>query len=87
MGGGGVAALLVGNLAAGCASLPPPRTPEEALYRKRCGNCHTLHAANEYTRTDWKKIMVQMSTNAGLTDAEAAGLLKWLEANSSDKVP
>jgi Dihaem cytochrome c len=68
-----------------CTTLPPPKTPEEALYRKRCGNCHELALPSAYSSREWKRIMNQMSTNAGLSDAQSSELLKWLESNSNDR--
>ena len=69
-----------------CTTLPPPKTPAEALYRKRCGNCHELALPSAYSSREWKRIMNQMSTNAGLSDAQSSELLKWLESNSNDRV-
>ncbi len=84
---GALAAAGLVLLAESCATLPPPRSPEEALYRKRCANCHELHAPSEYVSADWERIMRQMSTNAGLSEAQSSGLLKWLKANSGSKTP
>lgn len=75
-------AVALGATLASCATLPPPRSPAEALYRKRCGNCHELHAPNEYASSDWKRIMTQMSTNAGLSSAQSSELLDFLTANA-----
>jgi len=82
-----LAAIAVAVSVVNCASLPPPRTPIEALYRKRCGNCHELAEPGAYSGNDWKRIMVQMSGNAGLSDAQAAELLGWLMKNSGSKTP
>lgn len=75
-------AIAMGTVLASCASLAPPRTAAEALYRKRCGNCHELYAPHEHSSADWRRVMTQMSTNAGLSDAQTAELLEYLTANA-----
>lgn len=67
---------------ASCHALPPPKSPAEALYRQRCGNCHELHPASAYSDQDWATNVRRMRSNAGLTQAELNQLVQWLQANN-----
>lgn len=70
-----------------CVTLPPAKSPAEALYRKRCGNCHELPAPRDYTMRDWDRILPQMSVNAGLSQAQQAELLGWIQRQHQESKP
>lgn len=70
-----------------CERLPQARSPEEALFRKRCGNCHSLPSPEEYPAKDWRRIVPQMSVYARLSQAEESQILGWLVAQQSGKTP
>jgi hypothetical protein len=67
-----------------CHTSPPPRTPTEALYQQRCGNCHDLPKPTDYSDLDWQRVMAQMAGNAGLSDAQSQDILAWLRANNDN---
>jgi hypothetical protein len=65
-----------------CHASPSPKTPTEALFQQRCGNCHDLPKPTDYSDRDWPRVIAQMSGNAGLSEAQAQELLAWLRANN-----
>jgi hypothetical protein len=72
---------------AACERLPPARSPEEALFRKRCGNCHNLPSPEEYSAKDWQRIVPQMSVYARLSQSEESQILGWLVTQRLGKKP
>ncbi|MGC4069217.1 MAG: hypothetical protein QM784_32125 [Polyangiaceae bacterium] len=65
-----------------CHASPPPKSPTEALFQQRCGNCHDLPKPTDYSDRDWQRVVAQMAGNAGLSEAQAQELLTWLRANN-----
>lgn len=51
-------------------------------YDAKCGKCHALHAANEYTAEKWGPLVDAMAPKARLTDAEKANVLAYVKANA-----
>lgn len=44
----------------------------QSLYDKNCGGCHKLYKPTEFSKEDWKPILVSMQKKAHLDDAEMA---------------
>ena len=43
----------------------------QTIYSNRCGRCHYLKTAQDYTATQWKNILKSMIPKAKLNDDEA----------------
>lgn len=54
----------------------------ELDYQFICADCHTTHAAKDYSSMQWGIIMPRMARNAKLTPDEALVILKWLQTTS-----
>jgi hypothetical protein len=55
----------------------------ELDYQFICADCHTTHAAKDYSSMQWGIIMTRMARNAKLTPDAALIILKWLQTTSS----
>ncbi|MBK0369915.1 cytochrome c [Flavobacterium agrisoli] len=44
------------------------------LYENNCGKCHKLYAPTEYSKTDWKPILLRMQKKAHLDDTQMASI-------------
>jgi mono/diheme cytochrome c family protein len=65
----------------------PPKTiaPEVAgqnTYNTKCGKCHGLKVASNYTADRWISIMQVMATKAQLTAEEKENVLAYVKANA-----
>ncbi len=54
----------------------------ERLWRRKCVDCHGLHAPSRHSDADWKRIMDDMAQEAHLTAAEKATILAFLQARN-----
>jgi hypothetical protein len=54
----------------------------ELDYRFICADCHTTHAAKDYSSMQWGIIMPRMARNAKLAPDAALVILKWLQTTS-----
>lgn len=95
-----VITLLLGGLAAGCATIVIPhatmRAAEQSgvalqtledgrgLYVAHCGNCHQIPDPGTHSANEWARILPEMVGDAHLDPAEAAQVLAFLQAMSSD---
>lgn len=52
------------------------------LYNTRCGKCHDLPSAKDYTAEQWKPIMDAMAPKAKLTDEEKNWVLAYVSMNA-----
>lgn len=44
------------------------------LFGNKCGNCHKLYKAEDFSREDWVPIMKRMQKKARITDAETLAI-------------
>jgi len=56
----------------------------EGVYIERCGSCHRLFEAKEYTYNKWLASMDSMKFHAGLSETEHQRILHYLYLLSSD---
>jgi len=54
----------------------------EQLYSRVCGNCHHLHAPNEYSAQSWRLILDSMQKRAHINDANKATLFMMLTGDT-----
>jgi len=52
------------------------------LYARVCGNCHMLHAPEEYSAQSWKHILDSMQQRAHINDANKASLYLMLTGDT-----
>lgn len=69
-------------LSACTPSRTTPLSQEEALYRRRCGNCHDLHPPAAYSDRDWEVNVLRMRANAGINQRDANALIAWLQSHN-----
>ncbi len=80
--------LLALLLTSACTHAPPspsgslPVEPGEDVYRQRCGRCHDYVPPRAYDDEQWRGVVARMQPEAGLSDAEAAALLRWLQSHN-----
>lgn len=48
------------------------------LYKASCGKCHVLHAANEYSPSEWVHHLKQMQPRAKINDNQRELIYKYL---------
>jgi hypothetical protein len=63
-------------------SLEPVWRTAEFNYQFICADCHSPHAAKNYSSMQWCIIMSRMAKNAKLGSDEAMVILKWLQTTS-----
>ncbi len=54
------------------------------LYENKCGKCHALNEADEYSAKEWKKILKVMSIKAELNFSENNKIKLFLFENAAD---
>lgn len=47
-------------------------------YENNCAKCHNLYAASDFSKEDWKPIMVRMQKKAHLDDAQMATISNYI---------
>jgi cytochrome c5 len=47
-------------------------------YENNCAKCHNLYAASDFTKEDWKPIMIRMQKKAHLDDAQMAEISNYI---------
>jgi hypothetical protein len=52
------------------------------LYMSKCGNCHGLYRADDYTVKAWLPIIDRMSVKAKLNESEKMSVLAYVQAFS-----
>lgn len=52
------------------------------LFTQRCGKCHELPSAAEFTSEQWKPIIDRMAPKAKLTEEETNWVLAYVNANA-----
>lgn len=52
------------------------------IYVAKCGRCHAMKNASDYTRQQWLPIMDRMAVKAGLTGSEKTEVLMYVQANA-----
>ena len=57
----------------------PANASARVLYENRCGRCHEPFPAHAYPAESWRGIILRMGPKAGLTGAEEARIVNWLE--------
>jgi len=48
------------------------------LYLNRCGSCHGLYSPDSFSSSNWQSIMSSMAPKAGLSQADATLVLKYV---------
>ncbi len=68
---------------------PREKSPEEnaaiagqATFNAKCGKCHGLKPAQDYTATRWAQILAVMAPRANLTEEERNNVYEYVKANS-----
>jgi trimethylamine-N-oxide reductase cytochrome c-type subunit TorC len=56
----------------------------ESLYQQRCGGCHALHPATEFTANQWPNVLKVMAHNAAFTPEQAALVTQYLQTHAKD---
>jgi hypothetical protein len=51
-------------------------------YESHCSTCHSLYAADQYTANQWPGLLSNMSDRAGLSGADLALVLKYLQTHA-----
>src|SRR4030067_3060445 len=54
----------------------------EQLYSLKCGRCHTAYAPDKYSAEEWKTVLREMGSLAGLTEEMEREILQFLSAPS-----
>lgn len=74
------AAVCLAACASGGAGGAPP-DPEQRFYEGRCGVCHAAyHPADARFRSHWEEVVQTMGPRAGLSQAQRARIVRWLNA-------
>jgi len=61
------------------------KSPEmlgQSTFNAKCGRCHGLKIASDYTTERWISIMQVMATKANLSDTEKENVLAYVKANA-----
>ncbi|KIA94660.1 MULTISPECIES: cytochrome c [unclassified Flavobacterium] len=58
--------------------LTPAVATGQNLYDNNCGKCHKLFKATDFTKEDWKPILVRMQKKAHLDDAQMASVSDYI---------
>lgn len=64
------------------ATTASPEVQGQATFNAKCGRCHGLKPASDYTADRWVSIMQSMAPKARLTDAEKENVLAYVKANA-----
>ena len=86
-----LSALLITLTTSGCASTPHTFTLNdemdrgETLYRRRCNECHGLHAPHRYSDEQWAEIVPGMAREARLSTADALRVLTYLQRANGER--
>jgi len=48
------------------------------LYVQKCGNCHTLHLPEKYSKPEWQHFLDEMQQKASINNLEKQQILKYL---------
>lgn len=56
-------------------------------YVQNCAACHALHDVSDLTPDQWAGVMVKMQKKAGLDDATAGLILRYLSAATTNGGP
>lgn len=59
-----------------------PEVQGMATFNSKCGKCHGLKPASDYTADRWANIMQVMAPKARLTDTEKENVLAYVRANA-----
>ena len=54
------------------------------LYVRNCGSCHNLYKAEQYTKSEWYKIMPVMQTKAKCSSQDKKLILNYLLARTKN---
>ncbi|MBL0182246.1 MAG: cytochrome c [Chitinophagaceae bacterium] len=54
----------------------------QATFNAKCGRCHGLKPAGDYTATRWANILAVMAPRANLTEEERNNVYEYVKANS-----
>lgn len=57
-------------------------TQGKDLYDNRCGKCHKLFAASDYSVKQWPKVLDSMQSKAKITDEQKAQIFAYLSAGA-----
>ncbi|GEM55801.1 cytochrome C [Flavobacterium branchiophilum] len=60
--------------------LTPALAEGKSLYENHCAKCHKLYAASEYTKQEWKPILLKMQKMAKIDDAQLARISEYIDA-------
>ncbi len=55
-----------------------------ALFHQRCTRCHALHRPVEFTANQWPSILKIMTVRAGLTGADKALVIQYMQTHAKD---
>ena len=54
----------------------------KTTYEAKCGRCHALHAADEYTAEKWVPLVDAMAPKANLSETEKTNVLAYVKAGA-----
>lgn len=60
--------------------LTPALAEGKSLYENHCAKCHKLYGASEYTKQEWKPILLRMQKMAKIEDAQLARISEYIDA-------
>jgi cytochrome c5 len=60
------------------AEITPAVAGGQNLYDNNCGKCHKLFKATDFTKEDWKPILVRMQKKAHLDDTQMASISDYI---------
>ncbi len=60
------------------ADVTPTVAGGQNLYDNNCGKCHKLFKATDFSKEDWKPILVRMQKKAHLDDAQMASISDYI---------
>ncbi len=53
-------------------------TEGQNLYENNCAKCHKLYDAKDFTKEEWKPIVLRMQRKARLDDAQTASIYNYI---------
>ncbi|MCV9930082.1 cytochrome c [Flavobacterium sp. LS1R49] len=60
--------------------LTPALAAGQNLYDNNCAKCHKLFKATDFTKEDWKPILVRMQKKAHLDDTQMASISDYISS-------
>lgn len=66
-------------------TVAPDSVAGKQIFKARCGRCHGLPDAKQFTKERWDDILPLMFPRSGLSNEEALHVRTWVLANAASK--